>query len=62
MLTHDYTQTLTTMNLYLTELGDEGVQYLADALQRNKVMLSPSSYFIHSSVYVDTHYIDPPLQ
>lgn len=50
------------MNLYLTELGDEGVQYLADALQRNKVMLSPSSYFIHSSVYVDTHYIDPPLQ
>jgi hypothetical protein len=43
---HHFTQTLTTLYLSINQIGQKGVQHLADALEQNKVTLIPphSSY------------------
>jgi hypothetical protein len=41
----DFTQTLTTLYLYSNQIGDKGVQYLSEALQKNSV--KQNNQFIH---------------
>jgi hypothetical protein len=53
------TQTLTTLNLYDTQIGDKGAQYLGEALRTNTVREKESAWFILSSSSLfntDTYY------
>jgi hypothetical protein len=55
---HHLSQTLTTLNLQSNEIGAQGAEHLANALQENKVtsLRRPTSYAtIHSSFITDTH-------
>jgi hypothetical protein len=55
---HFFTQTLTTLDLYWNEIGDEGAQHLVDALQNNTVILfvfsSLSYHRLHFSTQILT--------
>jgi hypothetical protein len=43
-------------------MGDQGVQHLADALQKNKVTSITSHLIIQSLFRIDTHHTEPRLQ
>ena len=53
---HFFTQTLTTLDLYRSQIGDQGAQHLADALRNNTVsiFLSYSSSFHHIHFFTQT--------
>ena len=59
---HRLVQTLTALTLTMNQIGDQGVQYLANVLQQNKVTFSFSLYITHSLLHVDTHYTHPRFQ
>jgi hypothetical protein len=59
---HYFAQTLTTLDLYSNGIGDQGVQHLFDALQKNQVTYSISHSIIHSLLQTDTHHTQSPLQ
>ncbi len=50
------------MDLSINDIGDQGAQYLANALQQNKVTFSFSLYITHSLFHIDTHHTGIPLQ
>lgn len=51
-------QTLTLLNLSWNEIGDNGAQYLSDALQNNTVnhFQSTRFYAMSSSFFTDPHH------
>jgi hypothetical protein len=40
-----FLQTLTTLELFMSQIGNQGVEHLADALQQNKVIRVVPLYF-----------------
>ncbi len=48
-------QTLTALELTGNQIGDQGAQYLANALQQNNVTFLFSLYITHSLLHADTH-------
>ena len=62
-LTHYFVQTLTTLDLYNNQIGRQGVQYLANALQQNKVTyFQTSNCIISLLLHTDTPYTEPCSQ
>ncbi len=59
---HYFAQTLTTLNLAWNGIGDQGAQYLANALQKNQVTFSISHSIMHSLFQTDTHHTEPHLK
>jgi Ran GTPase-activating protein (RanGAP) involved in mRNA processing and transport len=58
-LFHYFLQALIILDLGLNQIGAEGAQYLANALEENKVIRSTSApLFINELFYIDTHYTD----
>ena len=45
--------------LVSNQIGDQGAQHLANALQQNKVTFSFSLYITHSLLHTDTHHTGP---
>jgi hypothetical protein len=45
LFTHYFSQTLTTLDLTSNQIGDQGAQHLANALQQNKVTRFSSLFF-----------------
>jgi hypothetical protein len=54
---HQFSQTLTTLDLKDNEIGDQGAEHLANALHQNKViLLTPLDYlYIYSFIILHRH-------
>jgi hypothetical protein len=54
LYTHYFTQTLTTLNVWKNEIGDERAQHLADALRDNTVILILPSSISYTHIHFFT--------
>jgi hypothetical protein len=61
---HYFTQTLiTTLKLHKNQIGDQGAQYLANALRENKVLsLLPAHSITYSLLHIGTHHTYPRIE
>jgi hypothetical protein len=63
-LHHLLTQTLTTLDLENNQIGPQGAEHLASALQQNKVNTALLLLLLNTSPssYTDTHHTKPRIQ